>query len=84
MKIKLRLFGQLRELAKLQETEIELKSKCTIDDLKWIAGEHFPALREHLKVVSFAVNSEYVSKEAVLSEGDEVALLPPISGGSSW
>lgn len=84
MKIKLRFFGQLRELAKLQEMEIEVKAKTAVDDLKWIVGERLPALREHLKVVSFAVNSEYASKETALKDGDDVALLPPISGGSRW
>ncbi|HEX9653718.1 MAG TPA: molybdopterin converting factor subunit 1 [bacterium] len=84
MKIKLKFFGQLRELAKLPETEIEVKASATVNDLREIVGEHFPSLREHLKVVSFAVDSEYASRETVLNDGDEVALLPPISGGSSW
>ncbi len=84
MKIKLKFFGQLRELAKLQETEIEVRVDATVNDLKGIVAERFPSLRAHLKVVSVAVNNEYAAKETILKDGDEVALLPPISGGSSW
>ncbi len=81
MKITLRFFGQLRELAKCDETEIELKEATRIGDLVWLVGERFPNMREHLKVVSFAIDNEYAPKDAVLSEGNEVSLLPPISGG---
>lgn len=84
MKIKLKFFGQLRELAKLQETEIDVQASATVNDLKGIVAERFPDLREHLNVVSVAVDNEYAPKETVLKDGNEVALLPPISGGSSW
>jgi molybdopterin converting factor subunit 1 len=74
----------LRELAKLPETEIEVRADATVNDLKGIVAERFPNLREHLKVVSVAVDNEYAPKETLLKDGDEVALLPPISGGTSW
>lgn len=83
MTIKLKFFGQLRDIAKLDETEIQIKENTTVGDLVWIIGERFPNLREHLKVVSFAIDSEYAPKEKVLEDGNEVSLLPPISGGLS-
>ncbi len=79
--ISLRFFGPLRELAKLEEAEIQVNEGTTIGDLVWILGERFPNMREHLKVVSFAVDSEYAPKETVLKEGNVVGVLPPISGG---
>lgn len=81
MKIKIRFFGQLRELAKTETVEIQVKEKATVGDLAWILGERFPNLREHLKFVSCSVNNEYAPKETILEDGSEVALLPPISGG---
>ncbi len=81
MKIKLKFFAQLRDLAKCEETEINLKQNATIGDLIQILGEQFPMLGEHLKTVSFAINNEYATKDTKLAEGHEVALIPPISGG---
>ncbi len=81
MKITLRLFGQLRELAKCDATDIEVKKGTKIGDLVWLVGERFPNMRQHLKVVSFSIDNEYASKDTVLNEGNEVSLLPPISGG---
>ncbi|TDJ03903.1 MAG: MoaD/ThiS family protein [Caldithrix sp.] len=81
MKVTLRLFGQLRELAECDEAEIEIKEGTKIGDLVWLVGERFPNMRQHLKVVSFSIDNDYASKETVLNEGNEVSLLPPISGG---
>ncbi len=81
MTINLRFFGQLRELAKCDETDIEIKKGTKIGDLVWLVGERFPNMREHLKVVSFSIANEYASKDTILNEGNEVSLLPPISGG---
>ncbi len=81
MKITLGFFGQLRELAKCDETDIEVKKGTKIGDLVWLVGERFPNMRQHLKVVSFSIDNEYASKDTVLNEGNEVSLLPPISGG---
>lgn len=83
MRIRLKFFGPLRDVAKMAETEIRLKEDTTVGDLVRILGERFPNLQEHLKVVSFSIDDEYASREAVLNDGDEVGLLPPISGGSA-
>ena len=71
----------MRDITKVEETEIEVKEKANIGDLVWIVGERFPNLRDHLNVVSLSINSEYATKEQGLKDGDEVGLLPPISGG---
>ncbi len=81
MKVRLKFFGQLKDLTKKDGAELQLKADTTVGDLVWILGGRFPNIREHLKVVSFAVNSEYAPKETVLQDGDEVGVLPPISGG---
>ena len=81
MKIKIKFFGQLRDIVKLTETEIGVREETTVGDLVRIIGERFPNIREHVQTVSMAVDSEYANKDTALSDGCEVALIPPISGG---
>ncbi len=81
MKVTVKFFGQLKDLAGTDEIELQLKEQTTVGDLVWILGERFPNMREHLKVVSFAVDNEYAPKATVLQDGNEVGALPPISGG---
>ena len=81
MKITLKFFGQLRELTKCDETEIQIKEDTKVEDLIGVLGERFPNIREHLKVVSFSIDNEYAGKGTVLHDGNVVGLVPPISGG---
>ncbi|MFQ5707176.1 MAG: molybdopterin converting factor subunit 1 [bacterium] len=81
MKIKLKYFAQLRDLLHSEENELELSSSITVLELMPVLADRFPQIREHLKVISIAVNNEYATKDTLLQEGDEVALIPPISGG---
>jgi molybdopterin converting factor subunit 1 len=76
MQITVRLFAQLRERAGTNELSIELpegaRVRDALDELGDLAGD--------LPVV-MAVNREYADREAPLSPGDELALIPPVSGG---
>lgn len=81
MKITLKFFGQLRELTKCDEAELQIKEDTKVEDLIWLLGERFPNIREHLKVVSFSIDNEYAEKGTALKDGNVVGLLPPISGG---
>jgi len=81
VKVKILLFGQLRELTDHQKIDIELQADATAQDLVGLIGKRFPNTSELLKVTSVSINNEYVAKETDLSEGDLVGLLPPISGG---
>jgi len=82
MTVTLKFYGQLRDITKQTETQIQVKEHATVSDLAETLAQKFPKLREHLQTVSFAVDSEYAPKETVLKEGNEVGVLPPISGGS--
>jgi molybdopterin converting factor subunit 1 len=83
MRVTVRLFARLRDLAGAGELVREVAPGSTArqvwDDLllEW------PALREYEKTMSVAVNAEYAKMTAAVSEGDEVAFLPPVSGGGS-
>ena len=79
MKIHVRFFAQAREMAQKNEEEIEVKDGTTVSGLIEILKSRVPSLRS----VEFriAVHSEYVDNDHELIDGDEVAIIPPISGG---
>jgi molybdopterin synthase catalytic subunit len=77
MKVAVRLFAGLRELAGTRATEIELSPGSTAADV-WPALE----LGAEPPGLLLAVNKNYATRETVLEEGDEVALIPPVSGGA--
>jgi molybdopterin converting factor subunit 1 len=84
MVVNVRLFAMLRERAGRDEVEVELPEGATVREaMAAVAGEHGLAdLLARVPVV-MAVNREYASAESVLAEADELALIPPVSGGES-
>ena len=81
MLVKLRLFARLRELTGASELVRELPDGATaLDAFRELARE-FPSIAEHERSISCAVNEEYARMATVLQDGDELALLPPVSGG---
>jgi molybdopterin converting factor subunit 1 len=81
MTIRLRFFASLRERLRTNEADHDLESGATIADLWSDLCRRNPGLDEMTASVSFAVNQEYVDRATVLHDGDEVALIPPVSGG---
>jgi len=82
MKVQVLFFASLREKTRLHDTTLELASGCTVGELWNMLVERFPAIEPMGSSVSFAVNQEYADRDQVLSDGDEIALIPPVSGGS--
>ena len=81
MKITLRLFAILRERAGVSELTLELPSDATVAAAKDVLLEQHPSLEGLLVRTAYAVNRNYTPIETQLHEGDEVALIPPVSGG---
>jgi len=77
MRIRVRLFAGLRERAGATELELELPEGALVAD----ALERMRELTDGVPVV-MAVNHEYADPGSALTSGDEVALIPPVSGGS--
>ena len=76
-----RLFARLAELAGTREAEVELGEGLTAAGVFGVLVLRYPALTGFETVVRFAVNSEYVLPSHPVRDGDEVALIPPVSGG---
>lgn len=77
MHVRVRLFAGLRERAGADEVELELPEGALVSD----ALERLSAVTDGMRVV-MAVNHEYADPQATLEPGDELALIPPVSGGS--
>lgn len=83
MKARVKLFARLGDLAGTRETEVELGEGITVGDVYTILCRRYPSLAGMERSLMFAVNTEYVTPEHPVRDGDEVALIPPVSGGSS-
>ena len=84
MQVEVRLFAVFRERAGRDTLSLELADGATVADALAAAGRE-PGLGEVLKrmPVRAALNREYVDSDAPVSEGDELALIPPVSGGAT-
>jgi molybdopterin synthase sulfur carrier subunit len=79
--ITVRLFARLREIAGAPELTVVVPERATVQDAWQSLAERFPALAAYAGTVSCAVNEDYARMNAALKNGDEVAFLPPVSGG---
>jgi len=80
MKCKIKAFGISKEIIGSKLLELELPEGCTVLDLKKELFQKYSAFID-LKSLYIALNNEYADETAVLKEGDEIALIPPVSGG---
>jgi molybdopterin converting factor subunit 1 len=81
MRVTVRLFARLRDIAGAAELTRDIPQGATIRSVwRQLAGE-YPGLEDYERSISSAVNEDYARMDQVLSEGDEVAFLPPVSGG---
>lgn len=82
MKITIKLFARMRELAGAGMLERDIADQSTISDLLQNLQAEFPRLVEASSRTIISVNKEFASPETRLSDGDEVAFFPPVSGGT--
>ena len=82
MRIRVRLFARQRELAGTREVVLALVEGATIEDAWTALAAQVPAIAPGRPFVRFARNGDYAEAETPLADGDEVACIPPISGGA--
>jgi molybdopterin converting factor small subunit len=81
MRVTVRLFARVRDLAGAGEFVRDVPAGATMLDVWNGLVADYPALAPHTASISGARNLEYVPMSAPVAEGDEVAFLPPVSGG---
>ncbi len=82
MRVTIRLFARLRDIAGAPELQREIAPPATIGTIWRRLVAEYPAMAAYESSISAAVNAEYARMSASVADGDEVAFLPPVSGGS--
>lgn len=81
MRVTVRLFAQLRDLVGASDLECHVPDDASVADVWRALLRDHPALGSFTRAMSVAVNLDYARMDARVREGDEVAFLPPVSGG---
>ena len=82
LNITLRLFAGYRERVGRSVLELTMPDGATVGSVAQVVFERYPGLIGTPNALVIAVNQEYQAHDYALSDGDEVALIPPVSGGS--
>ena len=82
--ITVKFFASLKTIAKREEDHIEIKNSISMDQLSEIISKTSPKMGDIIrnKKVMISVNQEMADSDTIIHDGDEVAFLPPFSGGS--
>ena len=81
MRVKVRLFARLRDIAGTAELARDVEEGGTIATVWRQLADEYPALGPYERSISSAVNADYARMDTALHDGDEIAFLPPVSGG---
>jgi len=81
MRVRVLFFGQLKEIVGVAAEEAGLSEGARVEDLFERYARRFPKLAEFRSSIAPSVNQEYAEWRANVADGDEVAFLPPVSGG---
>jgi molybdopterin converting factor subunit 1 len=81
MRVTVRLFARLRELAGSGELLRDVEDEATVSAVWAALVRDYPAFAEYERSISCAVNEDYARFTTAVRAGDEVAFLPPVSGG---
>jgi MoaE-MoaD fusion protein len=82
IRVRVRLFAIQRELAKTREVGLDLTDGATVEDAWRAVVARYPVLAPGRPSLRFARNGDYADADTVLEDGDEVAFIPPVSGGA--
>ena len=79
--IEVLLFGAAADRAGTRKVQLEVESGSTLAEVWPLLAERYPNLSSMRDTLAFAVNGEYAKMDGPVGPGDEVAVLPPVSGG---
>ena len=79
--VRVRFFARLREQSGTETEALQVQPGATLEDVYGVLCRKHPALESDRKAVRGAINQEVSDWSAVVADGDEVAFIPPVSGG---
>lgn len=82
MEVEIRLFASLKDRAGGERVAVTVEEPATVETLRQALADAYPALAPALSTALVAVNQDFAFAQTPVQEGDEVALFPPVSGGS--
>ncbi|MSP78737.1 MAG: MoaD/ThiS family protein [Dehalococcoidia bacterium] len=82
MKVRIRFFAIARERADRSEVLLDVPANASVGQALDVVGLQFPKLPAILRRSMIAVNREYVERDHRLQDNDEIAIIPPVSGGA--
>jgi molybdopterin converting factor subunit 1 len=82
MRVRVVYFGMLKDAVGRQLEDVELREPATLRDLVEACIAKTPVIDNFRDVLAYSVNMEYATFSTPLKDGDEIAMLPPVSGGS--
>ncbi len=83
MRVNILFFGLLRDLTGLSSEDLDVAAGATLETIFDTCADRFPRLKEARSSLLMARNQEFARGEDVAAEGDEIAFLPPVSGGAA-
>lgn len=81
VRVKVLFFGRLKDIIGQSEESLDLNEASTIEQLFALYSQRFPELAKYRSSVVASRNQEFAAWNTPLHSGDEVAFLPPVSGG---
>lgn len=81
MRVTVRLFASIAEAAGERSLALDLPEGARAEDVRTAIAARYPRAADGCARAALAVNAAYVSGDHVIADGDEVALIPPVSGG---
>lgn len=82
MEVHVLFLGPARDYSGADGASLELVDHATVGEVRTVLVDRYPGLRGAMRTIRFAVNQEFADDDTVLRAGDEVALIPPVSGGA--
>jgi len=81
MQLRVQLFSHLRDAAGVTDSTTDLPAGSTVADLLTVLYGKHPKLREWDSSILIGAGVEFVTRDYLLKEGDEIAIMPPVQGG---
>lgn len=81
MKVRAEFYSRLKEIVGAPALDISLPENATVNDLLDQLKERYPQLRDFEKSTLFGAGVEFVDRNHPLSEGETIAIMPPVQGG---
>ncbi len=82
IRVKVLFFATLKERAGVKEIDMDIQESTPVMDFKELLGSRYPALQEALPSALISINREYAFDQDIIPGDAEIAIFPPVSGGT--